>query len=147
MRVVVQRVKNASVTVDNIVRGKIDNGLLTYVGFDSNDTINDLLWCKNKIINLRIFNDENDKMNLSVMDKGYDILVVSQFTLLASCKKGRRPSYDRAANPGFALELYNEFLKMLKESSINIQSGVFQAHMDVDYRNDGPVTIIIDSNE
>ncbi len=147
MRVVVQRVRNASVTVDGEVTGKIDNGILAYVGFDIDDDKTDINWVANKLPNLRIFNDSDNKMNLSVVELNYGILVISQFTLLGSCKKGRRPSFDRAAKPEIAKKMYDEFIDTLKDSDIDIQTGVFQAHMDVKYVNDGPITIIIDSKE
>lgn len=147
MKVVVQRVKKASVTVEHIVTGSIKNGILAYVGFDIDDTNKDIDWIVNKLPKLRIFNDLSNKMNLSVIDKGYDILIISQFTLLGCCKKGMRPSYNRAAKPDVSKIMYEEFLLKLKKSGVHVESGVFQAHMDVEYINDGPVTIIIDSKE
>lgn len=147
MKCVVQRVKNASVTVDNVVTGEIKDGILVYVGVTHNDTIQDVNWLLNKIPNLRIFKDEEGKLNLSVKDLDYGILVVSQFTLMASCKKGRRPSYDMAAKPEYANQLYSEFVKGLENTGLDIQTGVFREHMDVKYTNDGPITVIVDSNE
>lgn len=147
MRAIVQRVKNASVTVDNIVTGSIDNGILVYVGFATDDTEKDIKWMLNKLPSLRIFNDGDDKMNLSVTDMGFSILVISQFTLLGSCKKGRRPSFGGAATPDNARIMYRNFLDSLKGCGLSVESGVFQAHMDVSYTNDGPITLIVDSKE
>lgn len=147
MKAVVQRVKNASVTVNNKIAGKIDRGILVYVGFDIDDDDGDIDWMVNKIPHLRIFTDDNNKMNLSVIDVGYDILVISQFTLLGNCKRGRRPSYDRAGSPDVAKIQYETFLDRIKDCGLKIETGVFQEHMDVEYCNDGPVTIIIDSKE
>ena len=147
MKAVVQRVKEASVSVDNTVCGEIKRGILVYIGFDINDNDADINWMVNKIPYLRIFSDENGLMNLSVMDLNYDILVISQFTLLGDCKRGRRPSYSRAAKPDMANKMYNKFLELLKKSGLKVESGIFQAHMNVTYNNDGPITIIIDSKE
>lgn len=147
MKAVVQRVNDASVTVENSVTGIISRGILVYVGFDIDDTVSDINWMINKLPYLRLFSDKDGKMNLSVDDLDYGILVISQFTLLGSCKKGRRPSYDRAMKPDSAKKMYETFMKGLKEKYTNVQSGVFQAHMDVKYINDGPVTLILDSRE
>ncbi|QEN05810.1 D-tyrosyl-tRNA(Tyr) deacylase [Thiospirochaeta perfilievii] len=147
MRAVIQRVRDASVRVDSEIQGQIDVGLLVYVGFDVDDDDKDLDWMIKKIPNLRVFNDIDDVMNLSSMDLGHDILVISQFTLLANCKKGRRPSYERAAKPNEARLMYENFISKLSQTGLNIQSGVFQADMKVQYLNDGPVTIILDSKE
>lgn len=145
MRAVVQRVKRASVTVDSRVTGQIDRGILIYLGVTHDDTESDINWLINKIPNLRIFPDENGKMNLSVVDLELGVLVVSQFTLMANCKKGRRPSYDDAAKPDYAKKMYDEFVKKLKANKIPVETGVFRAHMDVEYVNDGPITVIVDS--
>ncbi len=147
MRCIVQRVKNASVIVNNVVTGSIDNGILVYVGFANDDTENDIKWMLNKLPSLRIFKDSDNKMNLSVIDMQYSILVVSQFTLLGSCKKGRRPSYGGAATSDDARIMYNDFLDRLKNCGLRVESGLFQAHMDVSYTNDGPITLIVDSKE
>lgn len=147
MKCVVQRVKNASVTVEKKVTGAIDDGILVYVGITHEDTEKDVDWLLNKIPNLRIFQDINGKLNLSVKDLNYGILVVSQFTLMASCKKGRRPSYDMAAKPEYAKGLYDLFIDKMKKDGLNIQTGVFREHMDVEYVNDGPITVIVDSKE
>ena len=146
MRVLIQRVKEASVTVDCKVISLIDNGLLLFVGITDDDTRDDILWLTKKIANIRLFDDENGVMNLSVMDTGGDILAVSQFTLMASTKKGNRPSYIKAAKPEISVPLYEEFCSEM-ELAVNkpIQRGVFGADMEVRLLNDGPVTIFMDS--
>lgn len=146
MRVLIQRVKEASVTVDDKVISLIDNGLLLFVGITDDDTRDDILWLTKKIANIRLFDDENGVMNLSVMDTDGDILAVSQFTLMASTKKGNRPSYIKAAKPEISVPLYEEFCSEM-ELAVNkpIQRGVFGADMKVRLLNDGPVTIFIDS--
>jgi D-tyrosyl-tRNA(Tyr) deacylase len=146
MRVVIQRVSKASVSIDSSVRGSISNGLMILLGIENSDEKEDIDWLCKKIINLRIFPDDNDVMNLSVKDVKGEILLVSQFTLHASTKKGNRPSYIRAAHPDVAIPLYNDFLSTLeKELDTSIQTGEFGAMMDIDLVNTGPVTIIIDS--
>lgn len=146
MRVVIQRVSKASVTIEENITGKINKGLLILVGFESDDNAEEIEWMCGKISRLRIFPDENDVMNLSVMDVDGEILAVSQFTLHASTKKGNRPSYIKAAPPQKALILYDEFLnKLASETNKKIQSGIFGAMMQVELINDGPVTIWIDS--
>lgn len=147
MKCVVQRVKNASVTVNSKITGAIDDGILVYVGVTHDDTEKDVDWLLNKIPNLRIFQDDKGKLNLSVKDLNYGILVVSQFTLMASCKKGRRPSYDMAAKPEYAKDLYELFINKMKSEGLNIQTGVFREHMDIEYVNNGPITVIVDSKE
>lgn len=146
MRVLIQRVKEASVTVDNEVISLINNGLLVFVGVTDDDSRDDILWLTKKIANLRIFDDENGVMNMSVIESGGDILAVSQFTLMASTKKGNRPSYIKAAKPEISVPLYEEFCSEM-ELAVNkpIQRGVFGADMKVRLLNDGPVTIFIDS--
>ena len=146
MRVVIQRVKEASVTINENIKSHISNGLLVLLGIVDEDTKDDIQWICNKICNLRIFNDENEIMNLSVKDIKGELLVVSQFTLNASTKKGNRPSYIKAAKPDFAIPMYNEFVNYL-ESQVDtkVQTGEFGADMKVSLLNDGPVTIIIDS--
>ena len=146
MRVLIQRVKEASVTVDGEVISLIDNGLLLFVGITDDDTRDDILWLTKKIANIRLFDDENGVMNLSVMDTDGDILAVSQFTLMASTKKGNRPSYIKAAKPEISVPLYEEFCSEM-ELAVNkpIKRGVFGADMKVSLLNDGPVTIFIDS--
>ena len=146
MRVILQRVKHASVTVDNNITGQINQGLLILVGFEPADTQEDFEWTAKKIAQLRIFNDENDVMNLDVRQINGELLVVSQFTLHASTKKGNRPSYINASKPDIALEQYNLFLSVLeKTAGIELQTGIFGADMKVELLNDGPVTIFIDS--
>jgi D-aminoacyl-tRNA deacylase len=146
MRVVIQRVSEASVKVNDAVTGKINHGLLVLAGFEDADSEEDYTWISGKIINLRIFNDANGVMNLSVLETGGNILVVSQFTLHASTKKGNRPSYIKAAKPGVAENKYQQFLKVLESSFGNKpEAGIFGADMKVSLVNDGPVTIIIDS--
>jgi len=144
MKVVVQRVKQASVSVSNEVVGKINNGLLILVGFTYSDNIKTIEYMINKIINLRIFDDDNGVMNKSVLDIEGKILSISQFTLYADTKKGNRPSYVKALKSSDANILYNEFNKKLKEK-INVETGIFGAEMEVSLINDGPVTIILDS--
>lgn len=146
MRVLIQRVKKASVTIDNIVKSRIGNGLLILLGIENADNQEDIEWLCNKIINLRIFDDENGVMNVAAIDNGAEMLVVSQFTLHASTKKGNRPSYIKAAKPDISVPLYEEFCKILSsKSGRKVQTGEFGAHMDVELINDGPVTIWIDS--
>lgn len=146
MRVVIQRVANASVTVESKVVGEIQKGLLVFVGIEEADTQEDLDWLVTKITQLRIFNDENEVMNLSVQDIDGDVLVVSQFTLHAATKKGNRPSYIKAAKPDIAIPMYERFVKAL-ESKLGkkVPTGIFGADMKVLLLNDGPVTIQIDS--
>lgn len=146
MKTVIQRVSEASVRIDGVVKSNINAGLLVLVGFEEEDTTDDLEWMCGKITRLRIFGDENGAMNLSVMDIDAEILVVSQFTLHASTKKGNRPSFIKAAKPDTAIPLYEQFIAQLeKENNKKIQTGEFGADMKVALINDGPVTIIIDS--
>ena len=146
MKVVIQRVSSASVTIDNNVVSDIQKGLLVLVGIEDVDNQEDSNWLASKIANLRIFGDENDMMNLSVKDIDGDIIVVSQFTLHASTKKGNRPSYLKASKPEVAIPLYENFVKRLEmELGKKVQTGIFGADMKVLLLNDGPVTIVIDS--
>ena len=146
MKVVIQRVSEASVTIDKIVKGKINTGLLVLVGFEETDTLEDITWMSGKITRLRIFGDENGNMNLSVNDIDGDILLISQFTLHASTKKGNRPSFIKAAKPELAIPLYEECIKQLElDLGKSIQTGEFGADMKVALINDGPVTITLDS--
>lgn len=146
MRVVVQRVLRASVTVDTLTTGAVEKGLLILVGIEDTDTEEDAEWLSNKIINLRIFDDKNKVPNISVKDIDGDILVVSQFTLHASTKKGNRPSYIRASKAEIAVPLYENFVVQLsKDLGKKIHTGVFGADMKVELINDGPVTIWIDT--
>ena len=147
MKVVIQRSKNASVEVDNKVVGKIDKGLVILVGFTENDNDNIIDKMVNKVINLRIFDDENGVMNKSLLDGNGDILSISQFTLYADTKKGRRPSYIKALRGQESTILYDIWNNKLKEAGINVETGIFGADMKVSLINDGPVTIIIDSEE
>ena len=146
MRAVIQRVKEASVTVDGIVTGKIGQGLLILFGAENGDGNEDMEYVVKKCVNLRIFCDENDKMNLSVLDVGGEILVVSQFTLLAEIKKGNRPGFTRAMEPLTAEKEYERFCLLCEDATgKKVQRGVFGADMKVSLVNDGPVTIIVDS--
>ena len=146
MRAVIQRVSKASVIIDNKVKSEIGKGLLILVGVEDTDTENDIDWLCGKIARLRIFNDENDVMNLSIKDTDGDVITVSQFTLHASTKKGNRPSYIRASKPDIAVPMYENFVDKLEiELDKPIQTGTFGAHMEVSLTNDGPVTITIDT--
>ncbi|MDR0390247.1 MAG: D-tyrosyl-tRNA(Tyr) deacylase [Spirochaetaceae bacterium] len=147
MKAVIQRVSEARITVNGVTSGKIDRGLLVYLGVALDDTEDDVLKLARKTAFLRIFEDPEGKMNLSVLDVKGSVLAVSQFTLLADARKGRRPSYSLAAPPGQARELYASFIKRIKELGLPCEEGVFQAHMLVSYTNDGPVTILLDSKE
>ena len=143
MRALVQRVTKASVVVNEKLVSKIDNGILVFVGFTHNDTIDDIEYIVNKIINLRIFDDSNGVMNLSVIDKNYEVLSVSQFTLYGDTKKGNRPSYIKALNGKEAIVLYDEFNSKLQEK-LHVETGKFGAEMLVNIQNDGPVTITLE---
>lgn len=146
MRVVIQRVSKASVTIDGTVKSKIDKGLLILLGIENADTQEDIDWLAGKISRLRIFDDEDGVMNLSVTDIDGEIIVVSQFTLHANTRKGNRPSYIKAARPDFAIPMYEKFVEKLEqETGKKVQTGEFGAMMDVELVNNGPVTIIIDS--
>ena len=146
MRTIIQRVQHASVTVDGKITGEIQHGILALVGFEPDDTTEDFEWIAKKIIQLRIFNDENQVMNLDVQQTKGEILVVSQFTLHAATKKGNRPSYIKAAKPEIAIPMYENFVqKMENELGKKVQTGIFGADMKVSLVNDGPVTIVIDS--
>jgi D-tyrosyl-tRNA(Tyr) deacylase len=148
MRVVIQRVKKASVTIEGKIKDEIGPGLLVLVGIEDADDLSDVEWLGNKIAQLRIFNDEAGVMNLSVIDMGGSIMVISQFTLHAKTKKGNRPSYIKAASHEIAIPLYESFIRKLSElSGKKVATGEFRAMMDVSLINDGPVTIIIDTKE
>jgi D-tyrosyl-tRNA(Tyr) deacylase len=156
MKAVVQRVRNATVTVDNAVTGSIARGLLVYLGVAGGDGEKDADWIAEKVANLRIFEDAQGKMNLSLLDivslaspgeGSTGVLTVSQFTLLADARKGRRPYYGDAAPLEKANALYEYFMKKIRDKGLISEAGVFQAHMDVSYTNDGPVTILLDSKE
>lgn len=146
MKIVIQRVSEASVTIEGKKVADIQKGLLVLVGIEDADTQEDIDWLAGKIIKMRIFGDENDVMNCSVQDIDGEIIVVSQFTLHASTKKGNRPSYLKASKPDFAIPMYENFIKSLeKEFNKKVQTGIFGADMKVSLLNDGPVTIVMDS--
>ena len=146
MKVVIQRVLSSSVEIDSKINAKIEKGLLVLVGIEDSDNQEDINWLTSKIINLRIFADDNEVMNLSVKDIKGEIIVVSQFTLHASTKKGNRPSYIKASKPEIAIPLYESFVSQLElELGKKVQTGIFGADMKVSLVNDGPVTVIIDS--
>jgi D-tyrosyl-tRNA(Tyr) deacylase len=146
MRTVLQRVKSARVEISGRITGEIGKGLLIFLGVGDEDSEKDCEYLADKIANLRIFPDENDLMNLSSLDIGGGMLVVSQFTLWGDCRKGRRPSFTKAARPERARELYDFFIGMLKKTGLKIAAGEFQEMMDVHLINDGPVTILLDSS-
>ena len=147
MRAILQRVNFASVEVDKKEVSRINKGLLLFVGFGKNDSIEDLNYIFRKVVNLRIFEDNNSKMNLSVIDKSYEILIVSQFTLYGDGRKGNRPSFDNSLSSIEAREKYEEFLEIFKENNISVKTGIFQADMKVLLENDGPVTMQLDSKK
>ncbi len=145
MRAVVQRVTSSSVSVNEKIIGEIGIGFNVLIGISKEDTLDDLKYIKDKIINLRVFHDENDKMNLSLLDIKGEILVISQFTLYGDCRKGRRPNFMEAQGGDEAMKLYEDFLDLLKTSNLKVESGEFGADMKVEINNDGPVTILLDS--
>jgi D-aminoacyl-tRNA deacylase len=147
MRAVVQRVASSKVIVDEKIIGSINKGLNILVGISKEDTEEDLLYIKEKVINLRIFEDEADKMNLSLLDVKGEILVISQFTLYGDCRKGRRPNFMEAEGGEKAKVLYKRFVELLRESNLKVETGEFGAHMKVDIQNDGPVTLMLDSKK
>ncbi len=147
MKAVIQRVTRASVSVDNTVVGKIGPGLVVLVGIAGEDTEKDINYLVDKIAQLRIFSDEEGKFNLSAIDTGGEILLISQFTLLADTKKGRRPSFIGAAPPAQAEMMFNKFVERMRSTGLKVETGRFQAHMLVEIYNDGPVTITLDSKE
>ncbi|SHE85534.1 D-aminoacyl-tRNA deacylase [Chryseobacterium vrystaatense] len=145
MKIVIQRVSEASVKVDGKIAGKIGKGLMLLTGIDENDEKADADWLVQKILNLRIFGDEDDKLNLSVKDISGEILCISQFTLIADYKKGNRPSFIKAAKPDHAIPLFDYFKEEMAKSGLKTESGIFGADMKVSLINDGPVTIVMDS--
>lgn len=147
MRVVVQKVVSSKVIVNDTVVGSIDKGLNLLIGFSKSDTEEDLLYLRDKIVNLRIFEDEKNKMNLSLLDVKGDILAISQFTLYGDCRKGRRPNFMEAEGGDRANALYEKFIELLRETNLKVETGEFGAYMKVDIQNDGPVTIILDSKK
>lgn len=144
MKALIQRVKKASVTIENELYSEIGAGLLVFLGVTKSDTVENSEKLAQKIANLSIFEDENEKMNLSVKDVAGEILVVSQFTLCGDCKKGTRPSFDDAAHPDIAVELYEDFVKKLQAMDLEVKTGKFRAMMDVALINDGPVTFMVE---
>ncbi|GAA0077844.1 D-aminoacyl-tRNA deacylase [Clostridium sp. CTA-5] len=147
MRAIVQRVTSSSVKVDGEIIGSIGRGLNVLIGISKDDNIEDLKYIKDKIINLRIFEDENEKMNLSLLDIKGEILLISQFTLYGDCRKGRRPNFMQAKSGEEAEKLYEDFIEMLKEANLPVSTGKFGADMKVEINNDGPVTIMLDSEK
>jgi len=148
MRAVIQRVTEAKVTIEGRINGQIGPGLLVLIGIEDADSDEDIQWLSGKIVNLRIFNDENGVMNISLKDVGGDILLISQFTLHASTKKGNRPSYVKASKPDVAIPLYEKMIRQLStDLGKEIQTGIFGADMKVELLNDGPVTIVIDTKD
>jgi D-tyrosyl-tRNA(Tyr) deacylase len=145
MRAVVQRVKSSSVTIDGRVVAKIGNGLLVLLGVAKSDKSDDADYLSEKIVNLRIFEDENGKLNRSLLSTGGQMLVVSQFTLLGNCNKGRRPSFVHAAGQDQAVKLYERFIEQVREKGVSVKTGRFRAMMEVGLINDGPVTLIVES--
>lgn len=147
MKCVIQRVSSSKVTVDNVVIGSIGAGLNILLGVKEGDTAEDIKKLVTKIVNLRIFQDENNKMNLSLLNVNGEALIISQFTLIGNLKRGRRPSFDKSAKPEIAKNLYEEFVKEVSDSGVQVETGKFGAMMDVEIHNDGPVTFILDSEE
>ncbi|HXL04209.1 MAG TPA: D-aminoacyl-tRNA deacylase [Bacillota bacterium] len=147
MRAVVQRVKSAKVTVQDEIVGEIGPGLVVFLGVGEDDSLDDLRYLVDKVANLRIFEDDSGKMNLSVLQLNLQVLVVSQFTLWGDCRRGRRPSFSHAASPEKALEMYEEYVRRLRGAGLSVETGRFQAMMTVSVENDGPVTILLDSDK
>ncbi len=147
MRVVLQRVAYASVKVDGEIVGKIDKGIMALVGMNTGDNQKTFEWMFNKLKNIRIFEDSDDKMNLSISDLGYGLLLVPNFTIYADARKGNRPSFAMGAKPDEARESFNAFVEHAKANYDNVQSGIFQADMKVELLNDGPITILLDSDK
>lgn len=145
MKCVLQRVNHASVAVDGNICGKIEKGILVFLGISDDDTEQDIKWLADKIIGLRIFEDENERMNFSLTDIGGELLIISQFTLFGNCKKGKRPDFTAAGKSDFAEKMYNEFIGYCRQNLGKVEAGIFGADMKVDLENDGPVTLIIDS--
>lgn len=147
MRAVIQRVTSSKVEVDGVVVGAINRGFNVLLGISKEDTEEDLKYIKDKLINLRIFEDKDDKMNLSLLDVHGEILLISQFTLYGDCRKGRRPNFMNALGGDDAKVLYDKFVLMVKETGLKVETGIFGAHMSVDIQNDGPVTVLLDSKK
>ena len=146
MRAVVQRVTYSSVEVDGEIVGEINKGFNVLLGISKEDTEEDMKYIKDKIVNLRVFSDENDKMNLSLLDIKAELLLISQFTLYGDARKGRRPNFMNALGGEEAKKFYDKFIEMMKETGLKVQTGIFGADMKVDIKNDGPVTILLDSS-
>ncbi len=146
MRAVIQRVTHAAVRVEGAVTGKIDSGILLLLGIAADDSEKDIQWLAEKVVHLRIFPDNDGKMNLSLKDKGFAMLIVSQFTLYGDCRKGRRPGFSAAAPPTIAEPLYRQFINQIKALGITVATGRFQAEMEVELINDGPVTLTLDTD-
>ena len=147
MRAVVQRVTYSSVEVEGVIVGKINKGFNVLLGISKDDTEEDMKYIKDKIINLRVFSDENDKMNLSLLDIKGELLLISQFTLYGDARKGRRPNFMNALGGEEAKKFYDKFIEMMKETGLKVETGIFGADMKVDIKNDGPVTILLDSSK
>ena len=147
MRAVIQRVSRASVAVDGSVTGSIGRGLLVFLGVGKEDSQKDIDFVADKIVNLRIFEDDDGKMNLSVKDISGGILLISQFTLYGDCRKGRRPDFTAAGKPDAAKQVYKQTIEAIRDKGVPVETGVFAAHMDIDSINDGPVTLILDSRK
>lgn len=146
MRALVQRVSHASVTIDGKIHGQIGQGFLVLLGITDGDTMDDAVYLADKTVKMRVFTDENDKMNRSLADVGGGLLIVSQFTLYANCKKGRRPEFLSAARPEAAIPLYEKFVALCREKGFHTETGEFGAYMQVESLNDGPLTIILDTD-
>jgi D-aminoacyl-tRNA deacylase len=147
LKAIIQRVLNSEVIVKEKITGKINEGILVFLGIGKNDKRKDIEYIANKIVNLRIFEDDNEKMNLSLKDVNGELLIVSQFTLYGNCEKGRRPSFESAAKPDIAKKIYEEFIDCCVSMDIKVSTGIFQEHMNVLINNDGPVTFILESKE
>jgi D-aminoacyl-tRNA deacylase len=147
MRAVIQRVSRAAVKIDHTIHGKISHGMLVLLGIRGGDSSSDLQWLAEKIVNLRIFEDLQGKMNRSLADINGEMLIISQFTLYGDCRKGRRPGFSSAAPPEIAEPLYQQFIEEVKKRQVRVATGIFQATMEVELVNDGPVTLLIDSEK
>jgi D-tyrosyl-tRNA(Tyr) deacylase len=147
MRAVIQRVSRASVKIDGAIHGKISQGMLVLLGIRGSDDVSDLQWLAEKVVNLRIFEDRQGKMNKSLADIDGEMLIISQFTLYGDCRKGRRPGFSSAAAPEIAEPLYRRFIEEVKNRQVKVATGIFQASMEVELVNDGPVTLLLDSEK
>ncbi len=147
MRAVIQRVNRASVRINGRTTGRIDHGLVILLGIRTDDTVKELQWLADKIVHLRIFDDDEGKMNISLADIGGEMLIISQFTLYGDCRKGRRPGYSNSAAPEIAEPLYQQFIEEMKSRRITVATGTFRAAMKVELVNDGPVTLLLDSEK